>query len=112
MTYLARFLILLILVLFQVTIIPINFAFVFLFAAILFIDKFPLVPWLIILALLVSLFGNLNFGLTLIGFSVAVLVLEIVRFVTPKNNLTKFCLVLLAFPISNLSLLLLFNLLQ
>lgn len=112
MKYLARFLIILILILFQVTILPINFAFVFIFAVILFFDKFPLVPWLIILSLLISLFGNLNFGISLMGFSIAVLVLEIVRFVAPENNLTKVGLVLLAFPISNLSLLLIISLLQ
>lgn len=112
MPYLTRLLIILILVLFQVTIIPINFAFVFLFTTVLFIDKFSLVPWLVILSLLTSLFGNLNIGITLIGFSIAVMALEIVRFVTPKNNLTKVSLILLAFPISNLSLLLLVGLLQ
>lgn len=112
MNNLSRFLLLLILVLLQVTVMPLNFAFVFLFASVLLIDKFNAAPWLIVLSFFLSIFSNLNFGLVLIAFTSALLILEMVKLLVPQNNLTKVMLVLVSLPIANLSLLTALNFLQ
>ena len=106
------FLLLVFLSLIQVTLAPINFGFVVVFATFLIADKFNALPWLITFSLLLSLFGNLNFGLVLVAFGSAFLLLEVVKVLITENQLTNMLLIIAAFPVSTLSLLMFSRVLQ
>lgn len=112
METIARFLLLLLLVLIQVTVVPVNFAFAAVVATILLVKDFEFVFWLILVALLVSLFGDLNFGVVLIAFTTSLLLLLMARKIVPENRITKVLIVLLALPLVNFSLILVANILR
>lgn len=103
---------LLFLSLFQVSVLPLNFGFVAIFATFLIADKFNALIWLVIFSLLLALFGNLNFGLVLAAFAGAFLILEVFKVLTPENRLTNVLLIIAAFPVSTFSLLFFSKLLQ
>ena len=106
------FLLLVLLSLIQVTLAPLNFGFVVVFAIFLIADKFNALPALVIFSLLLALFGNLNFGLVLVAFGSAFLILEIFKILITENRLTNILLIIAAFPVSTLSLLIFSRLLQ
>ncbi len=104
MNILAQFLVLVLLTLIQVTVLPINLGFAAVVAGVLFIEKFEFVPWLVVLSLLVSLFGNLNFGIVLVGFTLAIFLILILRKIIPENRITKILIVLISLPLATASL--------
>lgn len=99
------FLLLIFLTLVQVSVLPLNFGFVVLFGLVLVVDKFNALVWLTIFSLLLSLFGNLNFGLVIVAFISGLLLLDIVKLLIPDNRLTNGLLIVAAFPLSTFSLL-------
>jgi len=105
----SRFLLLLLLTLIQVTIVPLNFAFAVIVATILLTKNFEFSAWLLLVAFLVALFGNLNFGLVLIAFTSSLFLIFLTKKIVPDNRLTKALIVLLSLPLANFSLIVVAN---
>lgn len=108
----ARFLLLVLLILIQVTVMPVNFAFATLVATTLLVKDFEFAPWLVLIAFLVALFGNLNFGIVLIAFTASLLAILLAKKVIPENRLTKALVILLSLPLANISLIFVGNILR
>lgn len=73
----------------QILFLPINFALLFVLFLVYSADtKAALVP-LIAASFLVSTFGNLGFGLTLISFSASVILFLILKNFLPDNKLAR-----------------------
>lgn len=108
----ARVLILILLTLLQVTTFPINFGFAFLVAQSLLVADFQFVSWIVVVAFLVSVFGNINFGIVLIAFTLSMLVIFLVRKLFPDNRITKVVIVAISLPLANIGLLLSSRILQ
>lgn len=105
MLVLGIFVILILLILFQINIVPLNLAFLAVFAFFLFSRRDFSYWWIVIVAGLLSLFVNLNFGLVLIAFTLTFLVLDILSRLFPDNRLVKGILLMAALVLSDYSLL-------
>lgn len=106
------FLGLIFLVLFQVVIIPLNFAFAAIFGIRIFNEKASILVWLVILAITFSLFSNQNLGLVIAAFGSSFLVLEFLSTVLPRNNLVRWGLVLVSLLVCEFSFVVFVNLLK
>jgi len=100
------FLILSFLVLVQTTLWPLNLAFAALVWYDLFVEKIIHWGWLLGVAIMLSLFGNLNVGVVIISLTFAFIVLEIVNKIIPSNRLTKALLLVISLPLAEICLLL------
>lgn len=97
------FLGLIFLVLIQVVVLPLNFAFAATFGIRIFNDKVSIFVWLIVLTIVFSLFSNQNLGLVMVAFGSSFLVLEFLATVLPRNNLVRWGLVLFSLVVCEFS---------
>lgn len=105
MDYLTRILLYILLVLFQVTILPMNLAFALLVGESLLIKDYPAPLWLFLVSFLVSLFGNLNLGLVVLAFAFALLIISLTKRFIPNNRATKAVIIAGSLPLANIALL-------
>lgn len=106
MESISRFTLIILLVLLQVTVAPINIALAFLVIRSLLDSDFQVIPWVLLTAFLVSLFGNLNFGIVVIAFTLCFFVVFVARKLIPENKLAKIIIVISSIPLANVALLL------
>lgn len=100
------FIAILLLTLFQVVVLPLNFAFALLVAYSVFLKKTSVYIWLIVLAVLFALFANLSLGIVLFAFATTFFLLKVGSEFLPDNNLIKFFIVVASVPLSEMFLLL------
>ncbi|HEY4695251.1 MAG TPA: hypothetical protein VIH52_04815 [Candidatus Nanoarchaeia archaeon] len=98
---------LLILVLVQTTLLPLNLSFAALVWYDLFVEKIAHWGWLLTVAALTSLLGNFNLGATVLALTFAFLLLELFSRFLPTNRITRGFLVILALPLAEAALLIL-----
>lgn len=88
------FFILVLLALFQINVLPLNLAFVFIAAFFLLSKRDFSFWWVLIAAVLVGLFANLNIGLVVLSFTATLMLTDILSRLFPDNRLIKGSLLL------------------
>lgn len=104
MNSLAIFIALVLFVLLQVAVIPVNLGLTFLVALSLFAKNFSFLPWIILLSVLVALFSNLSVGIVLLAFATTFFGIKFGSDFLPDNNLIKVFLIIAAIPLSELTI--------
>ena len=92
------------LILIQVNILPLNLSFAAVCALFLFSKRDFSFWWVLVTAVLLALFANLNPGLVLIGLTATFLPMDLLSRLLPENRLVKVGLLLAVLFVSEYSL--------